>query len=110
MSDFIQWVTHGAKRGWFELSSRTAFYLFAPIVVLALVATLYLMLISRTAARGRNIEQLRAELFGLQRENEQLEVDIAIEGTVTRLEERASALGFLPAEREEFLWVSIGVP
>jgi cell division protein FtsL len=103
MSGFMQWVTHGIKRGRFELSSRTALYLLVPVVVLTLVASLYLMLISRTAARGRHIEQLRVELFRLQRENEQLEVQIAEEGTVSRLWERALGLGLAPAEQVEFL-------
>jgi len=103
MSDFIQWVTHGVKRGRLEMNSRTALYLFAPVVVLMLVAALYLMLISRTAARGRHIEQLQVELFRLQRENEQLEVEIAREGSVSRLWERAIELGFASAERVEFL-------
>ena len=103
MSNFMQWVTHGIKRGRFEVSSRTALYLLAPVVVLTLVASLYLMLIGRTAARGRYIEQLRVELFRLQRENEQLEVDIAEEGSVSRLWERAIELGFAPADQVEFL-------
>jgi hypothetical protein len=103
MSDFLQWVTHGVKRGRFEMGSRAALYVFLPVVVLTLVAALYLMLISRTAARGRHIGQLRAELFQLQRENEQLEVDIAREGSVARLQERAVGLGFVPAEQVEFV-------
>ncbi len=105
MSDFLQWVTHGIKRGRFEMGSRAALYVFLPVVVLTLVAALYLMLISRTAARGRHIERLRAELFQLQRENEQLEVDIAREGSVDRLWERAIELGFAPAEQVEFVFV-----
>ena len=110
MSDFMQWVTHGIKRGRFERSSRMALYLFVPVVVLTLVAALYLMLISRTAARGRHIEQLQADLFRLQRENEQLEVEIAGEGSVSRLWERAIDLGFALAEWMEFLLPTAGDP
>jgi cell division protein FtsL len=106
MSDFLQWVTHGIKRGRFEMGSRTVLYLFLLFIVLTLVAASYLMLISRTAARGRHVEQLRAELFQLQRENEQLEVDIAREGSLSRLWERAIELGFAPAEQVEFLSVA----
>jgi len=101
-------VTHGIKRGRFEMSSRAALYLFASVVVLTLVAALYLMLISRTAARGRHIEQLRVELFRLQRENEQLEVDIAREGSVSGLWGRAIELGFVLAEQVEFLFAAAG--
>jgi len=110
MSDFMQWVTHGIKRGRFEVSHRTALYLFAPVIALTLVAALYLVLVSRTAAQGRHIEQLRTELFRLQRENEQLEIEVASEGSVSRLRERALALGFVPAERVEFLLPAAGEP
>jgi len=103
MSDFMQWVTHGIKRGRFEVSSRTALYVFSLVAALTLVAALYLMLVSRTAARGRHIQQLERELFRLQRENEQLEVELAGEASVSRLRERALELGFAPAEDVEFL-------
>ena len=103
MSDFMQWVTHGFKRGRFEVDRRTAGYLFTCVVVLTLVAALYLMLVSWTAARGRHIQQLQVELFRLQRENEQLEVEIAREGSVLGLRDRATEMGFVPAEQVEFL-------
>jgi hypothetical protein len=103
MSDFMRLVTHGIKRGRFEIRSRAALYLFAPVIALTVVAALYLTLVSRTAARGRHIEQLRVELFRLQRENQQLEVELASAASVSRLWERAIGLGFVPAERVEFL-------
>jgi hypothetical protein len=103
MSDFMRLVTHGIKRGRFEIRSRAALYLFAPVVALTVVAALYLTLVSRTAARGRHIEQLRVELFRLQRENQQLEVELASAASVSRLWERAIGRGFVPAERVEFL-------
>jgi cell division protein FtsL len=85
------------------MGPRTALYLFVLVVVLTLVAGLYLSLVSRTAARGRHIQQLQAELFRLRRENEQLEVDLASKGSVSRLWERAIDLGFTPQEQVEFL-------
>lgn len=110
MSDFMQWVTHGIKRGRFEVSPRTILYLVAFVIALTLVATLYLMLVSQTAARGRHIEQLREELFRLQRENEQLEVEVARESSTPRLLERALDLGldFAPAGQVEFLFPTAG--
>jgi cell division protein FtsL len=103
MSDFMHWVTHGIKRGRFEMDRRTAIYLFTLVVGLTLIAALYLTLVSRTAARGRRIQQLQAELFQLQRENEQLEVEVASEGSIARLWERAVGLDLGPAEQVEFL-------
>ena len=106
MSDFMQRVTHGIKRGRFEISRRTILYVSVFVVGATLVATLYLMLVSWTAASGRHIEQLRTELLWLRRENEQLEVKIAQEGSVSILWERAVELGFGPAEKVEFLFLS----
>lgn len=103
MSDFMQWVTHGVKRGRFEMNSRAILYLSTFFVALTLVAACYLMLVSRTAAQGRHIEQLQVELFRLQRENEHMEVQIARESSISRLMERAIEAGFVPAERVEFL-------
>jgi cell division protein FtsL len=105
MSGFMQWVTHGIKRGRFEMDRRTVFYLITFVVVMTLVATFYLMLVSQTAARGRHIQQLQVELFRLQRENEQLEVEIARTSAVPYLWERATEMGFVPAEQVEFLTV-----
>lgn len=108
MSDWMQWMTHGIKRGRFEVGPRVALCTLALVVALALIAAFYLILVSHTAACGRHIEQLRAELFRLQRENEQLELEIATEGSVSRLWERAIELGFVPAEQVEFLTIADG--
>ncbi|MGD2179236.1 MAG: hypothetical protein PVG71_15600 [Anaerolineae bacterium] len=103
MSDFLAWVTHGVKRGRFELDSRAAVALSAVVAVLMLVAALYLALVSRTAAQGRYIERLQVEVFRLQRENEQTAVRIAEACALPRVMSRAEALGFVPAEHVEFL-------
>jgi hypothetical protein len=103
MSDFLAWVTHGVKRGRFELDSRATVALSAVVVALTLVTSLYLALVSRTAAQGRYIEQLQAEVFRLQRENEQTMVEIAEECALPGLMGRAEVLGLVPAEQVEFL-------
>jgi hypothetical protein len=103
MSDFLAWVSHGVKRGRFELDSRATVALSAFVVLLMLVAALYLALVSRTAAQGRSIERLQAEVFRLQRENQQTTMRIAEACALPRVTSRAEALGFVPAERVEFL-------
>ncbi len=103
MPDFLEWVTHGVKQGRFEMNAAATVGVSLVVVVLTLVTALYLMLISRTAARGRYIEGLQAQAFGLQRENQQLMVDIAEQSTVSGLRERAEALGLVAAETIEFV-------
>jgi hypothetical protein len=103
MSDFLAWVTHGVKRGRFELDSRAAVALLAVVTALTLVTAVYLALVSRTAAQGRYIESLQAEVFRLQRENEQTAVKIAEACALPRVMGRAEELGFVPVEQVEFL-------
>jgi hypothetical protein len=103
MSDFLSWATHGVKRGRFELDSRAFVALFAIVVALTLVTALYLALVSQTAAQGRHIERLQAEVFQLQRENQQMAVTIAETCAIPQMRSRAGALGFVPAEQVEFL-------
>ncbi len=104
MSSFMQWVTHGIKRGRFEVSRRTALDLFAVVFVLTLVAVLYLMLVSQTAARGRRIEQLRRDLAWLEKENEHIEVQIADESSISSLVRRAVENGFIQVGQVEYVY------
>lgn len=110
MSELTQWVRHGIKRGRFEMSPRMVIGMFVLVIVLTLIAALYLVLVSHTAACGRRIEQLQVELARLQRENAQLEVDIATQGAVSRLIQRARDLGFGPAVQVEYLGPLAGGP
>jgi cell division protein FtsL len=103
MSDFVEWVTHGVKRGRLEMDSRSTVVFSVVAATLTVVMALYLIVISRTAACGRHIEELQADIFRLQRENQQLMVKIAEESGVSRVRERAQALGFVPAEEIEFV-------
>ena len=106
MSDFTAWMAHGIKRGKFDMGRHQVQMIVATIVALTLVAALYLMLVSRTAAQGRHIQELRAELLRLRMENEQLEIAIARAGSVFRLAARAEEMGFVPAEQVEFLRIA----
>lgn len=106
MSHFLDWATHGVKRGRLEFRSRPGMLLSTVVAVLVLVAAIYLALVSRTAAQGRHIEQLQTEIFRLQRENEQLTVVIAEVSAIPELMERARMLGFAPAQQVEYLGFS----
>jgi hypothetical protein len=108
MSDFIEWATHGIKRGRFETDRRTVGYGVLLLICLTVIAALYLMLVSRTAAQGRHIQQLQAEWFQMKRENEQLRVDLARVRSIERLRERAEAMGFAIPEQVDFLQPASG--
>jgi hypothetical protein len=103
MSGFVSWATHGIKRGRFKWNRRRISGALGVAVALVAMATLYLVLVSQTAAQGRHIQQLQAELSRIGRENEQLEVKIAWASSIEGLKMRATALGFVLPEQVEFL-------
>jgi hypothetical protein len=105
MSGFVSWATHGIKRGRLRWNRRRLIAALCAAAVLVVTATLYLILVSQTAAQGRHIQQLQADLSLIGRENEQLEVRIAWASTIESLKIRATALGFVLPEQVEFLRV-----
>jgi hypothetical protein len=105
MADFMQWMTHGVKRGRFAIAPQIMRGLAAFVVLATVLAVAYLLLVSQTAARGRHIEELREELFQVRRENEQLELQIAIESSVVWLRQRAAEKGYGQVGQTEFLVV-----
>ncbi len=101
----------GGRRGFWpfgfprgtELSRRTAAVLLAVLVLVWLVAGSYLVLVSQTAIAARRIQAMRDELALLQKENAVLEQQLAEYLTLDRLHQAAEAMGFMPAERVEFV-------
>jgi len=79
--------------------------LFLCLAVVTLIAGSYLALVSRTAAQGRHIQQLEQQLFDIRRDNEHIEVQVAEEGSVQRLLERAREKNFILADKVDFLTV-----
>lgn len=104
MSDFADWIAHGIKHGGIAKDKR-----FLPLVLgvllLVLVAGSYLVLVSRTAEKGRDIQQLEDVLSDVRAGNEHLEVQLAMEGSVQGLLQRARGKNFILPDRVEFLTV-----
>ena len=103
MSDFMEWMRHGIKRDGLEMGQRTASYLIAFLAAGTLLIALHLLLVSRTAAQGRRVEQLRDDLYRLEMEHEQLQVEIAMESSILVLLKRVEELDLSPAEHADFL-------
>ncbi|TET51481.1 MAG: hypothetical protein E3J64_06750 [Anaerolineales bacterium] len=101
--EFLSWLANGLRRGRFDRRPKMSRSLIALIASLVAIAAIYLTLVSSIASRGRQLEDLQEELLQLQRENEQLLVDIAEAGAIDRLINRARALGFVPAEEIDLL-------
>lgn len=77
------------------------------LAAFALVGWVYLSQASHVAITGRRVQDLEAQKYKLQEENLELMAKIAEYESVSRLAERAEAMGFvrLPLDEVEFLAV-----
>ncbi len=80
------------------------------LTLAALLAGLYLGQASEIATTARRIEMLKQQQADLQAQNAELLDQIAIEGSVPRLQERAAKLGFVPAQQVDYLPVTAVPP
>ena len=101
--------THGVKQPGRPVGP-VAVRLGLVLALIALLAGLYLAQASEIATTGRRIEALRQQRDELQRENADLLDQIAMEGSIARLQDRAARLGFAPAAQVEYLQVTAVPP
>ena len=80
------------------------------VAMVGLVAGLYLWQASEIAATGRRIEVLRQRRQDLERENNELLEQIAVEGGIPSLQERATRLGFSPTTQADYISVTAVPP
>lgn len=101
--------THGTKQPNWPVGPVTV-RLGLILFLVGLLAALYLAQASEIATTGRRIEMLRQQRDELQRDSAELLDQIAIEGSIPRLQERAARLGFVPATQVEYLRVTAVPP
>ena len=97
--------THGTRKPAWPVGP-VAIRLALLVVLAGLMAGLYIWQASEIATTGRRIEMLHQRMLELERENADLVDQIAVDGSIPRLQERASRLGFVPANQAEFLQVT----
>ena len=92
---FSDWVNQGLKKARWPISRVARIGLL--IAIAAAVSVLYLVQSSQIVTTTRHVEELRAQLAQLQRENAELTLQISTAGSIEQLTARAKALGFGPA-------------
>ena len=101
MNRLTEWIDHGLKYARWP-PSRAARIALLVALGLSLVGV-YLVQSSHIVTASRHVETLRRDLMILRRENALRLSSIAAAGSAARLLERATALGFQPAEIVEFV-------
>jgi cell division protein FtsL len=77
------------------------------VIGAAMVAALYLDVTARTALAGRQIQELRSQITTVQRENADLETQLADLTSTNVMQQRAVELGYRPVQPGELDYVAV---
>ena len=77
------------------------------VVGIAMIAALYLDVTARAAVAGREIQEMRVQITTIQRENADLETQLADLTSTAAMEKRAVALGYRPVQPGELDYVAV---
>ncbi len=77
------------------------------LMAVMVLGGLYLAVASRAATAGRDLQRLEARKAVLTQSNDELRAELAALSSVTRLADRARALGFEPARPEQIEYLKI---
>ena len=101
--------SHGTKQSIWP-AGPVAARLTLVVALLGLLAGLFLLQASEIAVTARRVETLRQKRDDLRRENADLLDQIAVEGSIPRLQDRAAKLSLAPASQVEYLPVTVVPP
>ena len=77
------------------------------VIGVAMVAALYLDVTARTAVTGREIQEMRVQITTIQRENADLETQLADLTSTAAMQQRAERLGYRPVQPGELDYVTV---
>ena len=77
------------------------------VIGAAMIASLYLQVTARSAAAGREIQEIRVQITAVQRANADLETQLAGLTSSAEMQRRAGALGFRPVKPGELDYVAV---
>jgi len=77
------------------------------VIGAAMIAALYLDVTARAAVAGREIQELRLDITTVQRENADLETQLANLTSTAVMQQRAVALGYRPVKPGELDYVAV---
>ncbi len=103
MSVLWQQRTHGVPRRKRQWERRLAIVGVMLVLAITLLVMAYLALVASNVRLSHEIWETSEAIVMQERRNEGLRVEIAHQSSIPRLQERAIALGFVPAEQVDFI-------
>ncbi len=86
---------------------QTVAVLSIALLIIAVIGGFYLAAASRAGTAGRDVQRLEGRKAELIRENDELRAKLAELRSITRLADRARALGFAPAQMEQVEYLPV---
>lgn len=77
------------------------------LATIGIISAFYVNVTSRKALAGREIAAAKESISEMQHNISDIESEIATSGSTQNMEERATALGFIPAAPEDFLYIKV---
>ena len=101
------WFDQALRQAPWRTQTQATSLILALVVIVVLIGALYLAQASRTAAAGRQLQDLQAQQELLQQQNAQLRAEIAALQSVPRLTSQASAMGYRPATSDDIEYLPV---
>ena len=100
-------IIHAYKQAPWRLQRQWIGAFLLIVIGAAMIAALYLDVTARTALTGRKIQELRAQVTTVQRENADLETQLADLTSTAAMQQRALELGYRPVLPGELDYVAV---
>ena len=100
-------IIHAYRQAPWRVQRQWVGVLLLVVIGAAMVAALYLDVTARTAVTGREIQEMRIQITTIQRENADLETQLADLTSMAAMERRARDLGYRPVQPGELDYVSV---
>jgi cell division protein FtsL len=100
-------IIHAYKQAPWRVQRQWVGVFLLAVIGAAMVAALYLDVTARAAVTGREIQELRAQITTVQRENADLETRLADLTSTAAMQRRALALGYRPVQPGELDYVAV---
>jgi len=100
-------IVHAYRQAPWRVQRQWVGVFLLAVIGVAMVAALYLDVTARTAVTGREIQELRIQITTVQRENADLETQLADLTSTAAMERRALELGYRPVQPGELDYVAV---
>jgi cell division protein FtsL len=100
-------IIHAYKQAPWRVQRQWIGAFLLTVIGVAMVAALYLDVTARAAVAGREIQEMRKEITTIQRENADLETQLADLTSTAVMEKRATDLGYRPVQPGELDYVAV---